>query len=161
MMWGYCRKCSSKSTRIYHFFSVRKSSYARRVEARQSRPVANLSGVATDTDEHAMRWCRAIKNEQLMPPWRRDIRVWWCSDGARVAIASEGGEDSAASHGVAVSARHRRNERDAHCLTLERLYVDLVSPAVGPVGIRHGHDRLLEARAQVWGNVDLDTKLFR
>ena len=96
-----------------------------------------------------------------MPAWGRDIRVWWRSDGTGVAVASKGGEDGATSHCVAMSARHRRNERDAQGLALECLYVDLELPTVRPVGVRHGHDRLLEARAKVWGNVDLDAKLLR
>ena len=82
-----------------------------------------------------------------MPPRGRDISIRWSGDGTGVAVASKAGEDSAASHGVAVSARHRRNERDAQSLTLECLYVDLVLAAIGPVGVWHGHDRLCEARA--------------
>jgi|SRR5712671_2013453 len=109
------------------------NSDTRGVEARKVRPLANLPGVPANANKHAVRWRRAIEDEQLVPPGWRDVRVWGRGDGTSVARARKRGEDSAAAHRVAVSARHGRNERDAERLALELLHVDLVLPAVFPV----------------------------
>ena len=119
-------------------------------------PVTELCRITTDANKNAVRWRRAIQDKQLVPSWRRNICVGRRSNGADRTRARKFREDSTSAHDIAVRARHRRKERDAHILALEQLHVDLVLPAVRPVRVRHRHCGLGQSLAKVWRGVHLD-----
>jgi hypothetical protein len=143
--------------------SVINGSDAGKTEARQSGPFSELSRVTSNPNEYPVGRRRAVQDEQLVPAWRRDLGVRWGCDSAHiVSRARERRENRATAHGVSVSARRRRDQRDRHagCLALGQLHVDLVIPTVRPVCDWDRHGGLREARVQVRRYVYLDAQLL-
>ena len=75
--------------------------YSRNSEVREVRPVAELRGIAADADPVRVRGRRAVKDEDLVPAWRRDERVRGRDHRARRARARELGEERTHVHRVA------------------------------------------------------------
>lgn len=127
-----------------------------------------------------MRRRRPVKNEELMPSWRRNLVVGRGGDLASVARAREFGEKDASAHDITMCTRRGLqslreasiplarletltcDERNAHrrrC-TLKELDGNCISTAVCPVGILNGIFRLRKALVEVRWDIHFDSEFF-
>jgi hypothetical protein len=66
-------------------------------------PITKLRWISSNTYPLRVRRCWTIQNKELMPSWRRDTTVRWCSNCASRTRTSKCGENSSSSHRVPVS----------------------------------------------------------
>jgi hypothetical protein len=106
------------------------------VKVWEIRPIPQTRRIATDSNPLRITWCRAIKDEQLMPARRGDMAIWRCCDSAYITRASESREYGAHSHAVTMRAGYGCQERYSHsrCCTLVQCYGDGEGFSVAEVG---------------------------